>query len=139
MSNRYKVSLSEDQLHTLIQALELKTRIGIGQFNEIWWQLEKKIHHDRSIESAFDLLSMKLGLKNLSSGSPNTHPEVKRCYDMLQVFRKKYADDNFDGKGGVWHYDPLFVSDVGKNPPTIEGEGSNVDVPASDPDQGTLF
>ncbi len=118
--DKYQITLSKEQLHTILQALELKARIGIGQFNEIWWQLEKRVTHDRSIESLGDMLAAKLGVKNAGMGADRVHPEVKRCWDIHQIFRKKWADDHIKRDSyHVWRNDPLLQSDVRLDPPTI--------------------
>lgn len=116
---KYQVTLTDDQLKTVLSALELKARIGIGQFNEIWWQFDKRITHDRSIENLGDLLAMKLGLKNLSVSK--SHPESKRCWDIFQVLRQHWhREHKRPGDGySVWDNDPLFTSDVSAQPPCI--------------------
>lgn len=92
---KYKLELNEEQAATLIKALDLYSRIGIGQFHEILdWQFnwEKRNAQDyQDIRDQLDFIKFMLtGMpKNASRGifQEETPERCKIAWDIQQVVR----------------------------------------------------
>jgi len=113
MKEIYQLTISEKQARVIMDALELFTRIGIGQLQEVLRhpQYQNKIFDDEKVyrESVVLLDQIK---KILTGHGPNSsygiactevHDDSNIAYDLLQVIRHRLAWDR-NPKGGIEVY-----------------------------------
>lgn len=115
---KYKIELNEEQVNTLIKALDLYSRIGLGQFHEIldWqfnWNKNISYENDNYICEQLDLI--KFILTDFSSNeyrgicSPDTPERCKVAFDIQQVVRYCQA----------WHNNPKGDITVNYDEPMV--------------------
>lgn len=110
---KYKLELNEEQLVTLEKALDLYSRIGIGQFHEI---LDWQFNWDRTDlpHNAFDWMRDRLDdIKRMLTGFPanayrgifgeDTPEGCKIAWDIQQVARHCRSWHN-NPEGGITVY-----------------------------------
>lgn len=116
-----QVTLTPEQARTVVSALDLLTRIHIGQFNTVreqFWgklpdrdavdRLEKLLYEARRI--VFPELNGGPGHSFGISGCPSKTGKI--AYDVLQVIRQTEALGRIPEGGITVNFnDPLFVSD----------------------------
>lgn len=120
---KYLLNLNEEQVTILIKALDLYSRIGMGQFKEVlgWqfgWQNNSIPHEDyQDIIERLDYIKFMLSGGDLSPGSyrgicsPETPESCKVAYDIQQVVRNSQAwVNNPNGDITVAFDSPLKVS-----------------------------
>ena len=94
----YKMMISKEQARTMIQALDLFSRIGIGQFDELLnhptWQnalIQNKIKHSHRVVVNHLLDSIKRLVtgypSNVSQGITIADEPNRVAYDLIQVMR----------------------------------------------------
>ena len=109
--HKYTLTVTEKQLQTINNALELFIRVGLGQLQEIYYQvvlrhIVARPGHEpdyEKIHKMLDVLAMELfGFETLgaswgmySSELPN---EFRRAYDIQQVVRNRLAVDRWEAK-----------------------------------------
>jgi hypothetical protein len=98
--SKYTLTLNEKQAQILVSALDLYSRIGIGQFEEVLqvYDRDLKLDHDQRerIRKALNVAKGEAG--HPSNGSYGIHnPEVRgefrTAYDIQQVVRNRLAWD----------------------------------------------
>jgi hypothetical protein len=123
---KYNLTLTEKQAGVLIDALDLYTRIGLGQFEEVVQVYDRNLKLDHEtrdrIKSLLDAAKREAG--HPSNGSYGIHNEkvddvFRAAFDIKQVVRNKLAWDR-NPKGGIQvQFDkPDPISQMGL--PTIE-------------------
>lgn len=98
----YQIELNEKQVNYLIKALDLYTRIGLGQFEEILnWEFQwNKLSYEFSTEIRQRLDFIKCLLTGLPSSASrgifgsDTPEGCKIAYDIQQVVRHCVAWNN---------------------------------------------
>ena len=118
----YNLNITKEQAEVLIKALDLYSRIGIGQFEEILkhptWRY-KLISSDHQINRAAEI--MIADLRQLITGERHGGPGItvseehnRIAYDMLQVIQHRLAwDENPEGGTQVNFHDPIQWADHG--------------------------
>jgi len=118
---RYEISVSEKQARVMMDALNLFSRIGIGQLREVLRhpQYENKLIHDnetyRYSQRLLDQVKERLtGFETHASygiSSPEVHDDSNIAYDLLQVIRHRLSwDRNPDGGIEVYYDTPIQYS-----------------------------
>ena len=122
----YTLTMSEEQAQVVVRALDLYTRIGIGQFEEIFRVYDPK-GELRNHSGASGLMnSIKNIVGHPANGSHGIHhPEVRdefrAAYDVQQVIRNRIAfDKNPEGGMGVAFDTPRAISQLPL--PTIKSD-----------------
>jgi len=129
----YNLKLTEEQAQILAASLDLFTRVGCGDFEEMLrhptWQLKTLMsltpNTRRDLESNLDRVRLAIADLRHSEriGIPAADEINKIAYDVLQVIRHKLAwDKNPDGGMQVKFQEPMklcfvkeVVKDLGKN------------------------
>jgi hypothetical protein len=122
-SGQVRLVIGANTAYAMQSLLELFSRIGIGQFNEIasrarFTELKHAdgtpLDYDQldELDKLADMLKVHLlGLHpNASHGiySPNVHPDVQRTWALQRALRHRIAwDRQPQGSMGVWHDEPL--------------------------------
>lgn len=96
---KYKLEITEEQAQVIRNALDLYTRIGIGQLKEIWWVWGHNKDVCKCDRRTFDAYLTDLQLQltgfplNASWGihSLEVHDVFRQAYDLHQVIRNKLA------------------------------------------------
>lgn len=110
----FNLTLNEFQAKVMVQALDVFSRIGIGQLEEIESLLRRHGHNDFNYDAVKDALNL---LKQEIMGQPPNgsfgihHPEVhdvfKVSWDLQQVVRYCLAwSQHPEGGFGVNFYEP---------------------------------
>lgn len=104
MSN-YRLTLSKSQAETLIRALDLYTRIGLGQLEEIAHMFAFEISPDEKDRLRAHLDQAKLVLGHPANGSHGINSievddDFRAAYDIQQVVRHRLAWDK-KPEGGI--------------------------------------
>jgi len=98
----YTISgISEHQAHVLIEALELYSRIGMGQFHQIWHVFDFPSGADT--DRLFDELRYEGGLKHgqyYGIRNSKIRDSFRISWDIYQVIRHRLAWD-YEPKGGI--------------------------------------
>lgn len=127
---RYQLDLTKEQAITVMQALDLYSRIGMGQIREVVYHCANSEHDPlkraaarRQAEPLLDDAARVL--TDLPAGSyfaisaPQIDNSNRRAYDIQQVIRHRLAWD--ESPGGGWHREfdkPMPYS--GEGLPTIK-------------------
>ena len=137
MEKKFKISVNEKQARQISRALDLYTRLGLGQLEEISWLIRmgeipfgNSIHVDKENKMTFieeierDLKSAKITLGHSYNGSYGIFSEEvpissKRSYEIQKVIDKTVAVSNnpnpnfptvdYDGLWGRLTDDPTPV------------------------------
>lgn len=119
---KYQLTLNSEQVNVLIQALDVFSRIGMGQLEIVAESLRDQYQYSiprnklQTIEYCLDAAKQALGHdKNSSFGilSPDTPKCSKIAYDIQCVVRQAVAKTENHGNHSVWHGNPLHtVKDV---------------------------
>jgi hypothetical protein len=95
---KYNLTLSQKQAEVLVRALDLYSRIGIGQFEEVLdvYDRELKLDYERRERFRVKLNQAKNEAGHPSNGSygissPEVRDEFRVSYDIQQVVRNKLA------------------------------------------------
>lgn len=114
-------NLSSEQARVVIRALDLYSRLSIGQIGECG-SVMMNLHFDRihdkitqwDLQKAFDkTFKPIIGLnhdEHLGMGHQSQHEDGKIAYDIECVLRKVVASVEEHDKISVWHRDPLHYS-----------------------------
>lgn len=95
----YELSLTKEQVEVLIQALDLYSRIGIGQFEEILDVYDfSKISYESRDDVKQHMMSSKVLAGHSMNGNYGIHNEeindkFRIAYDIQQVVRHRLAWD----------------------------------------------
>jgi hypothetical protein len=123
MEAKFLVELSEYQVATIIDALDLFTRVGTGQLTEValvrrLWSVassEESVNYDRSADintlvNCLEHASSIANVKRLSITSVELHERFKVAFDIQQVVRQRLAFHRRP-EGGIQVYfdDPLKI------------------------------
>ena len=122
----YHLALNPEQAHAVIKALDLCSRIGMGQLEEIEhflaWNGVFDMNDPTTLAKRDEVRAlcdaMKAVLGHPANGShgitQEAVPRVCRVgYDVQCVLRQVIAREEHEGSHSVWHHDPLhIVSDV---------------------------
>ena len=110
---RYELSISEKQARVMVDALDLFSRIGIGQLREVLRhpQYERVILRDnesykyceRLLDQIKKLLTGFGPSASYGIACPEVHDDSNIAYDLLQVIRHRLAWDR-NPKGGIEVY-----------------------------------
>lgn len=120
MKKMYQLNIDEDQAHVLIRALDVFSRIGLGQFEEVLDVYDRpcRLDLEQREEIRAGLKAAKLAAGHPSNGSYGIHNESVRgefrdAFDLQQVIRHRIAWDN-NPKGGIQvHFDePRRIGDL---------------------------
>lgn len=115
----YRLELNSEQARTVIQALDLFSRIGMGQIEEIehflFWNgilgvddLGKK----EQIRNLCNQIKILLGhpINGHAGIAQEQVPRICRlAWDIQCVLRQKVAGAEGEGAHSVWHHDPLHI------------------------------
>ena len=115
---KYEVELTHKQLRVIANLLELGTRIGIGQFDEVGRTIEE-MHHNNLDKDAwiglywdlrntlFDPLKKKLlgfdGGASYGIANEKVCNEAKIAYDMMKAMQQVIAKEEDHSSSSVWH------------------------------------
>ncbi len=117
----YTLNMSEEQAQILVRALDLYSRIGIGQFEEIldvYDPLHKRVPVEARDAARRLLNSVKAVYGHPANGSNGIHsPEVRdefrAAYDIQQVVRHRLAFDRHPEGGFQVNFDePRQISQL---------------------------
>jgi hypothetical protein len=125
----YTLTMNKEQAEVICKALDLFSRIGCGQFEEILKHptIEKDIIYGKVQHVYVQLARKELDIaKQMLTGHPpgvstgiTVADEPNRiAYDVFQVIRNRLAVDNNDHEHSVYRQDPMKWSD--QPLPTIE-------------------
>lgn len=117
--NNYEIHLSEKAIYIIIQALDLYSRVGMGQLEtvkDVLLKSEKSreniLKNRDAIERLLDLvkeMAMELSPSSYQSiMSPEISDDFRTAYDMIQVLRNRLAWDREPKGGFTVDFDPLF-------------------------------
>jgi hypothetical protein len=130
MSNRYDLTVDEDQCAAILAALDLWSRLGAGQINTLIENLRlgyfKSTGGDHDWSKDFSSLEVELlkirdldfpSLKGLGSHASlgifnrEVDPIFSRSYDLIQVIRQRIAQVNYkEGEAtNISHSTPIQV------------------------------
>jgi len=107
MTTKYNLTVTEEQARILTDALDLYSRIGIGQFEEVLQVYDRNLKLDEEtrdrIRIGLDIAKREAG--HPRSGSHGIHNEkvddrFRAAYDLQQVVRNRLAWDR-NPKGGI--------------------------------------
>jgi hypothetical protein len=111
---KYKLTVSEQQAAIIANALDLFSRIGLGQFEEIMRVYDR--NHVVPLEAREQarnfLKAAKIEVGHTSNGSfgihsPKVSDDFRAAYDLLQVIRHRLAwDRNPEGNRPQVDFDP---------------------------------
>lgn len=107
----YEIKLNKEHIHILIAALDLYSRIGIGQLEEAFHltadYLSKESSWDVITTTEYQILKQKLlGMPyNASHGitSDKVHQVFKEAWTMQKILQKTIADAGNHQSHSVWH------------------------------------
>jgi hypothetical protein len=114
---KFVLTLTASQAQTLVEALDLFSRIGIGQINEVEsvvtrYGMDRKEHSYEAVKNALDFI--KLELMGFQQGGSygifhqKVHNIFKEAWDLQQVIRHKLAWTANPGGGfGVNFHEPM--------------------------------
>lgn len=118
---KYTLTLTSTQARAVIQALDLYSRVGMRQLDAIGTALTFELRREDAAESreavqaarhGLDAVKQALGFGPGASLSIRGAPLPARlAYDVQQVLRQRVAHTESPGGSGVWHDDPLPVTD----------------------------
>lgn len=121
----YQLILSEKQANILIEALDVYSRIGMGQLNIVAESITKQYdsnHHYRYSSDVMEIVKSCMNTAKLALGHPingnlsiagsDTPKSAQIAYDVQCVLRKSVK-----ASYGIWNNDPLHVD---KNTPLAE-------------------
>jgi len=127
----YKLTINKEQAEMLCKALDLFSRVGCGQFEEILRHptIEKevmlgKVRHAgvkvarQELDRAKQLLTGHA--PGVSTGITTADEPNQVAYDMFQVIRNRIAIDDDEHEFSVHKQEPMQWSD--QPLPTIEGD-----------------
>ena len=106
---KYKLEINEKQARILRDAIDLYSRIGIGQFGEIWWVwLMNGMDNCKCGRDTFDPIMEQLKKKltgfhfgaSFGIHSADVNDVFRQAYDLKQVIRNRLAWDRHDEKHG---------------------------------------
>jgi hypothetical protein len=128
MKKTYTLTMSEAQARLVIRALDIFTRIGIGQFEEVLAVYDRALNLDyqKRERLRISLNSAKAEAGHPANGSYGIHnPEVnddfRAAFDIQQVIRNRLAfDQKPEGGIGVDFDEPRQISKLLL--PTIKSE-----------------
>jgi hypothetical protein len=128
MSKTYTLTMSEEQAQIVVRALDLYSRIGIGQFEEILRVYDPccTLTSMMRDEARTHINCVKLAYGHPENGSHGIHnPKVRDdfrvAYDVQQVIRNRIAfDKNPEGGFQVDFDTPRAISQLPL--PTIKSE-----------------
>lgn len=129
--NKYKITVSHEQLRLIEHVLELYSRLAIGQFgtliryfHEMFPKAMRKIMaqnirmEDKYTDPmAFELLGFSSGA-SYGIGSQEVVDSAKVSYDMQKVIQKIIATVENHHSSSVWHHGPMKLG----SEPIIEVE-----------------
>lgn len=118
---KYQMELTEEQADIVVRALDLYTRIGIGQFDkmlEVFTGLGSGPRNPASESYINTVKEWETGQP--PNGSFGIHSSVVRnefrqAFDICQVVRHRLAHDRNPGGHSVHHYEPLKASTVAED------------------------
>lgn len=121
------ITLNEQHTSVVIKALELYTRIGTGQLNELFWHPALNKIELEKLEQAMKLLHevkqiafphLKEPGDCLAIRNEDVSIESKNAYDILQVIKHEWvvADNKKDMEHSIWRGEPKTAG----NQPLIE-------------------
>lgn len=103
----YTLTMSEEQASLLVRALDLYSRIGIGQFEEVLEVYDHRMRRSLEVreEIRAALKSAKMAAGHPSNGSfginnQEVADEFRAAYDLQQVVRHRLAYDRRP-EGGI--------------------------------------
>ena len=106
----YELKATDKHIRILIDALELYTRVGTGQVENLADTLNKlypdncSYHDDKKLLAEFKMKVFGYEM-NSSMGicHDGVHDDVKISYDLLKVFQKAVATKENHSGMSVWH------------------------------------
>jgi len=118
----YNLKITKEQAEVIIKALDLFSRIGIAQFEEIlkhptWqkriWSGEVDLDHIREAEHSIDMAKFLItGERHGGPGITVADEPNRVAYDILQVIQHRLAwDEKPEGGIQVNFRDPIKWSD----------------------------
>lgn len=122
----YHLEVNSEQAHAIIKALDLFSRIGMGQMEEVEhflsWHGVLDLRDESTVTKRDEIRSLCDQIKVLLGHPVNGHYGIaqeavpKACriaYDLQCVLRQKVAGAEGEGPHSVWHHDPMhLVKDV---------------------------
>lgn len=116
MSKKYSLEVTEEHLQVLINALDLYTRVGIGQFEEVARVYMGLGNSNRQLEYYLTAAKVSVGHpKNGSFGihNPNVRDEFRQAFDIKQVIRHRLAwDRSPQGGSGIDFFEPDNIGNI---------------------------
>ena len=121
MTKKYTLTMNEEQAQLLVKALDLYSRIGIGQFEEV---LQVYDPTAKLSPGTRDDIRQQLDFAKAAAGhpangsygihSPEVRDEFRAAYDIQQVVRNRLAYDRKpEGNPSSVHFDePRQISKV---------------------------
>lgn len=104
---KYNLTLNEKQAEILIAALDLYSRIGIGQFEDVLNVYDRNLKLDYEVREQLrrDLNKAKIAAGHPPNGSygihnPEVRDEFRTAFDIQQVVRHRIAWDR-KPEGGI--------------------------------------
>lgn len=115
----YQITLSPKQANVLVEALDVYSRIGMGQLEIVEESIRKQYGFKYPL-NIMDIIrnclnTAKIALGHPVNGSygiagPDTPKSSQIAYDLQCVLRKQIADQENHGSHSVWHHDPLHTA-----------------------------
>lgn len=118
---KYNLKLTTQQAHVVIQALDLFSRLGMGQFeivSEVLRDIGVMRYSDADFNEKRDSTDALLDeLKAVFGHPPNGSLGImaavepsRIAYDIECVLRKEIAKQEQHGSHSVWHHKPLHTA-----------------------------
>ena len=123
-----KLKLTDDQVMTIIEALDLYSRVSMGQFNEILFVLRRNCKDyngdlEEPARKSLRILSSLVGLENhgyYAIFSNKIDDRCRRAYIIEKVLQKYIAQKTNMHSMSVWHDGPM--TDLNEPLPKIEDD-----------------
>lgn len=128
---KYLLEINEEHAKVIIEALDVFSRIHMGQLNIIAEQLNfsnffnKTNIHNTDFRKKIDELKAIIGLSSsghLGIRSEVVHEDAKVAYDIQQIIRHKLAWDKNPQGGYSVDFQELFKCSKSETLPKIYGE-----------------
>ena len=103
--NKYKITVSKEQIILINRAVEILARVKMGQFDGMLQELkdssDKWIFDNDLLEDVENIIKPKMGLKNSQSFGVNRFKEVGELYTIHTCIRYQMWKENPNRQSGT--------------------------------------